>query len=285
MRELYRKEEIEHIDKVPAQILRQTLEGDKCFVPMHWHKDIEINLMLYGKGIFTVNGQTSELSPGDFIIINSGDLHKGEAEPDIPLQKCRQELITIQLDYDFLNHYFENGQKIKLRMPGDEAITEKIRELIVEIGLHFKHKELGYKMDITANLLQIGSLLLRNCVVQGESQEEYTLQNKIKEMQLAVAYIDSHCSEDLTLNDVAEYVHLAPAYFSRRFRQITGNTYHDYLTFTRLKRSIQDILDTNLTITEIAFQNGFPNVRAFINAFKRQYQMTPQKYRKEYGGL
>lgn len=283
MRAQYQREEIEHLGNVPARVLHQILEGEECSVPFHWHEDTEINLMLYGKAIFTVNGQVSTLYPEDFIIINSQDLHRGTADPSIPLQNRRQELVTLQFDTDLLSRYLDTDRTIRLQMPKDPEIAQKIRALILAIGIQYLRREVSYKIDITASILQIISLLLRFCVIPEADQEDQALQIKIKEMQQAVTFIDEHCREDLTLNDVADHVHLAPAYFSRRFRQITGSTYHDYLTATRLKKSIPDLKDTDLTVTEIAFQNGFPNVRSFITAFKKQYQMTPQKYRAECG--
>ena len=93
MIELYRKEEIEHINKIPARILHQQLAGTECTVPMHWHKHIEINLMLSGEAEFTVDGVKRILSPGDLIIINSSDIHMGTA----PLENVAVEKFLNQI--------------------------------------------------------------------------------------------------------------------------------------------------------------------------------------------
>lgn len=106
--ELYRKEEIEHINNIPARILHQQLSGTECTVSMHWHKHIELNLILKGEAEFTVDGIKSLLKPGDFIIINSSDIHMGTTPLQIPLQDRYQELITILWDYDFLHRYVDH---------------------------------------------------------------------------------------------------------------------------------------------------------------------------------
>lgn len=280
--ETYYKEEIQHISKIPASIKHQMLVGTECYASMHWHKDIELNLMLFGESDFTVDGEKTHLEPGDFIIINSNDLHMGQGRTDIPLSERRQELITILWDYDFLQQYINDGSELRLEMPKDNAIVSQIRDEIVQIGVSNLHKEFAYEMDVTARLLRIGILLLQNCIVANESQKNITLRNKINEIQKAVTYIEGHCDEGLTLNNVAEYVNLVPSYFSRRFKQVTGITFHKYLTSCRIKKSIMDIRNTNLTVNEIAYKNGFPNVKSFIEAFKEIYLVTPQKYRKDF---
>ena len=56
MKETYFKEEITYSERLPAKIIHQTLSGSECFTPMHWHNEIEVNLMLRGMAEFTVNG-------------------------------------------------------------------------------------------------------------------------------------------------------------------------------------------------------------------------------------
>ena len=165
MFELYRKEEIEHINKIPARILHQQLAGTECTVPMHWHKHIEINLMLSGEAEFTVDGVKRELKPGDFIIINSSDIHMGTAHPEIPLKDRYQELITILWDYDFLYGYVDYLSELRFEMPQSESLREKIKGLIMQIDRAYMGKGICFEMDITSALLQIGSILLKNCIV------------------------------------------------------------------------------------------------------------------------
>ena len=281
MAELYRKEEIEHINRIPARILHQQLAGTECTVPMHWHKHIEINLMLLGEAEFTVDGTKRTLSPGDFIIINSGDIHMGTAHPEIPLRNRYQELITILWDYDFLYGYVDHLPALRFEMPRAEDLEGKIKGLIMEIDRAYAQKELCFEMDITSALLQIGSILLKNCIVNGEKLPENGTKSNLRAIQEAVGYIEENYAKDLTLEEVAKHMGFAPAYFSKKFRQIAGVTYHDYLIACRVRNSLKDIRNTNLSMTEIAYRNGFPNVKSFIEYFKRAYNTTPLQYRNK----
>ncbi|MNI94463.1 Bifunctional transcriptional activator/DNA repair enzyme AdaA [compost metagenome] len=77
---------------------------------------------------------------------------------------------------------------------------------------------------------------------------------------------------------------MAPTYFSRFFKKTTGETYHSYLTSIRLYHAHKDLLNRDASITDIALANGFANVKAFIEAFKKGYHATPAQYRKDHHG-
>ena len=279
MMELYRKEEIEHINKIPARILHQQLAGTECTVSMHWHKHIEINLMLSGEAEFTVDGVKRELKPGDFIIINSSDIHMGTAHPEIPLKDRYQELITILWDYDFLYGYVDYLSELRFEMPQSESLREKIKGLIMQIDRAYMEKGICFEMDITSALLQIGSILLKNCIVSEEKLPENGMKSNLRAIQEAVSYIEENYAKNLTLDEIAAYMGFTSGYFSKKFKQITGVTYHDYLIDCRIKNSLKDIKNTNLSMTDVAYRNGFPNVKSFIEYFKKAYNMTPFKYR------
>ena len=276
----YRKEEIELIRKIPAKILHQRLWQTECTVSMHWHKHVEIDLMLAGEAEFTVDGTKSLLAPGDFIIINSGDIHMGTARPEIPLKERHQELVTILWDYDFLHGYVDHLSALRFEMPQTNELRQMLRGLILEIDSAYTQKKLCFEMEITSALLQIGSILLRHCLVGEEKLPEGVSKKNLKVIQDAVHYIEKHYTANLTLEAIAQQTHLSPVYFSQKFKQLTGVTYHDYLVNCRVKNSLKDIRNTDLTITEIAYKNGFPNVKSFIAYFKKEYNTTPQKYRK-----
>lgn len=118
-------------------------------------------------------------------------------------------------------------------------------------------------------LLQIGSILLKNCIVREEELPTSSMKRNLRSIQDAVSYIEENYAKDLTLEKIAECMNFTPAYFSKKFRQMTGVTYHDYLIDCRIKNSLKDIRNTDLSMTKITYRNGFPNVKSFIHYFKK----------------
>lgn len=282
MKETYFKEEITYSERLPAKIIHQTLSGSECFTPMHWHNEIEVNLMLRGMAEFTVNGEKRLLKPGDYILINSRDIHMGQYPVETPIGERFQELITILWDYEFLRRYSDHAGGLRFLLPDDQNEAGDVKGYVQSIGRRFIQGGLCYEMEVTADMLRLGSILLSRYVVPEEKLSQVLPPALgISEMQKAVAYIEKHFTEDLTLESISEYMNLSPNYFSKRFRQMTGVTFRDYLRHQRLKSATGQLLSSEKNIAEIAFENGFPNVKAFIEGFRKMYQTTPEKYRRE----
>lgn len=280
----YTQEEVVYCDKIPARIIYQKLHGRDCCVSLHWHKELELNLLIEGEADFTVNGKKQKLKAGDMNLINSGVIHMGDGCAELSISDDRKyvELITILWDLNSLKMYEDDDKMLEFHLSCSESVKQQIHDMVLEVGRIFRRNEKYYEMKVTALLLYIGSLLMEHCMIE-QTDHQYQkslLLNSIAQIQEAADFIEKNCSEKLTLQDVSDYVNLAPTYFSKKFRQVSGITFHDYLCRCRLKNAVRDLQATSMNTTEIAFKNGFPNVKSFISAFKEQYQMTPQQYKK-----
>ena len=94
-------------------------------------------------------------------------------------------------------------------------------------------------------------------------------------------YIDLHYNKDLSIDNIAQHFNISTGYLSRYFKSDLNMTVKEYLIAVRLKKARQDVLFSNYTILEIAYLHGFPNLKSFINAFKKVYHDTPAKYREK----
>jgi AraC-like DNA-binding protein len=83
----------------------------------------------------------------------------------------------------------------------------------------------------------------------------------------------------ISLDEMAELVHLNKSYFVRVFRREIGQTPLDYLNGIRLSHAKELLLSTNLKVSEIAFRSGFESASYFIRRFSAAYGDTPEKYR------
>ncbi|MBP1988728.1 response regulator [Paenibacillus eucommiae] len=110
-------------------------------------------------------------------------------------------------------------------------------------------------------------------------QEESTHEIVIKVHE----YIETHISRDISLNQLADQVHLNPSYLSRLYKQITGNGLSEYLMEFRDRRAKELLKESHLKVHEIAATLGYNSSHAFIRFFKKQNRMTPQEYREQWG--
>jgi two-component system, response regulator YesN len=100
-----------------------------------------------------------------------------------------------------------------------------------------------------------------------------------KVVQKANAYIEENYSHDMALNEIANYVHLSPSYFSRLYKQVTKGNLVDYINSVRIRQAKQLLATTNHDIDYIAFAVGFNTHNYFTTVFRRFEGLTPSEYR------
>ncbi|MCI8372926.1 MAG: helix-turn-helix transcriptional regulator [Lachnospiraceae bacterium] len=97
----------------------------------------------------------------------------------------------------------------------------------------------------------------------------------------ARGYIARHYASRLTLKEVADYVHLNPAYFSSLFKKTYGMSFKEFLNRIRIEKSRQLLTETNYDIIDIAIIAGFEDQSYFTKLFRQYYGLPPRQYRKK----
>lgn len=99
-------------------------------------------------------------------------------------------------------------------------------------------------------------------------------------VQDTINYINKNLTADLSLEDLAEYVHFSPYHFHRLFLLCTGDAPMEYIRRQRLRAASRDLVSMKFNIIEIAAKYRFESQDGFCRAFKRYYGITPGEYRK-----
>jgi AraC-like DNA-binding protein len=97
-------------------------------------------------------------------------------------------------------------------------------------------------------------------------------------------FIDQHYAEPLPLEIAARVAGLERTYFSRFFRRKTGVGYRSWLLWFRVQRALELMERHDLTITEVALEVGFGNLRTFERVFRRCTGSCPSVVRQGYAG-
>ena len=102
-----------------------------------------------------------------------------------------------------------------------------------------------------------------------------------KQIQQIIAEIDRRIRQDadMTLSALAEKFGYSEFHLSRKFREVSGMSFRDYLRYRRLAFALKDVRDTEKGLLEIAMDYGFSSNEAFTRAFREAYGVTPSRYR------
>ena len=96
----------------------------------------------------------------------------------------------------------------------------------------------------------------------------------------AIDYIKENYQKRLTVDEIAEYVHLSPYYFSHKFKKETKYSPVEYVVKMRLDRAKNLLIQTDKSIEEIASEVGYNNSNSFGNIFNNKVGCSPYNYRK-----
>lgn len=99
-------------------------------------------------------------------------------------------------------------------------------------------------------------------------------------LNAAMEYIDANIEKDFSVKDVAGHVGMSPYHFSRFFKQMTGNSPHDYVVLCRINKAKHLLQTTGHSVKEIAFMVGYNSVSNFITSFNAKVGISPSRFRK-----
>lgn len=133
-------------------------------------------------------------------------------------------------------------------------------------------------IDISINFLEILSLLAKESPAY-----ENELLSSAKNMNIindAVKFINENYTQNISLYDIADHVHLSKIYFHNLFLKATGETPHEYLISKRINNVKFLLTATDKAFSEIASDSGFTSQAYMTYVFKKKMNCTPMQYKK-----
>lgn len=156
--------------------------------------------------------------------------------------------------------------------------TTQIKEIFISLS---EHSNTGIEND---NIL-LQSLILKLIYLLSESStavmRSAPKNNNHKVIEKTLEYIHNNLSADLTLERLASAANFNAIYFHKLFKASTGKTLREYVEDQRIKKSINLLISTDMTLTKIAYECGFSSQSYFSYAFKKKIGSTPREYAKK----
>lgn len=250
--------------------------------PPHWHPSMEIIMPLESYYIVECANHRFELREGDILMIFPCNMHTIYAPP-------QGKRIIFQPEVQFLHQLKEVDAILSLMSPvrlitayDAPDIYPEVRQLLLDIADEYQYFNSLSEAVIYSKLLQMLVLTGRYYTANASSfdvtpdkRQEYTA----KFINIC-DYIANNCTEDLSLDKMADLSGFSKFHFSRLFKQFSGQTFYQYVSHKRIERAELLLAREDLSITDVASLSGFESLSAFIRMFKQIKGMTPTQYRK-----
>lgn len=96
----------------------------------------------------------------------------------------------------------------------------------------------------------------------------------------SILYIRDHAGESIRLQDLADQAALSMYYYSHLFKDRTGFSPMDYVANTRIEKAKRLLIETDLSVEDIAAESGYASSAGLIKAFKKNAGISPRRYRR-----
>ena len=272
----------------PVVIYETVLEKNVLgFVNWHWHEELQFCVVTEGTVDFYVCENKYTLQKGEGIFINSQYIHMAK-----PASNPLNSYICIDfhpklvgafqgsiIEKKYVNPYL-NSRNIKSVVLNGEASWQKdILERIKEINDLNHEKNDTYEFDIYLKLLYIWKNIITNVKINYNDKDSVPKTEDENRLKSIFSYIHENYMNKIALDDIASNVHLSKSECCHLFKRNVKCTIFEYIQDYRINKSIDLLKNTNMSISQISYENGFCSSSYYCEVFKKKTGMTPKEYK------
>lgn len=278
--------------ELPLVIEKENFDTHKQDELAHWHNSFELIEVVEGKFYCNVDGSEFLINKGNICIINRGRLHHIYTE-DHNAFKCRKKTIIFNPDYfikdqniyeKYILPLLEKDAFAHIQFNIKKGIGLDINTLMKEIEALEDEKPIGYELEEHSLIYKVIRYLY--LAYQSSKQSIHTAYDANVQIQRNMtSFIHEHFGSKIGLEDIAEAGQVSKSTCIRLFHKYTGKSPIDFLNNYRLQMSAEKLVTTSEQITEIAYACGFGQPSYFNRLFLKEYNMTPNQYRKQHARM
>lgn len=184
-------------------------------------------------------------------------------------------------DFAYLEPFFLSENLIQTTYRVSAESAPQIERLFVDLLYEFEHQRKYSPLFIKANLLKLLAVIASEYEHRISEEQNELLSHYHDAIDRALSYLEEHYAEKLYLEDVCRISLMSHSTFSYIFKQVTGQTFSEYIMNLRLTNACKLLRESDLSILEICTRCGFSDSNYFSRAFKKQFGIPPSYYRRE----
>ncbi len=247
------------------------------YIEPHMHDYFEVDLILSGRCTVVVNGNTYTLGPEDVITIDGHTSHE--------LRSTDCTFICVQFEQSMFEQTLPTPEHPQFfcnsAVQGNNAAFNTIRTLVARLVKNNADQQQGYELRNWSYIYEFMDVMYNNFRIDRSHAQDAQSHRYAARVTKIAKLVREHHTENLSLSQLADMVHLSAPYLSKFFDQQFGMTFLAYLTQIRLNHAVGELLNTEKIIEDVSADSGFPNSHAFVQAFKKEFGVLPSVYRRQ----
>lgn len=250
------------------------------FSTIHWHPEAEILYMTQGAVEVRVDKTTFSLSARQIAFIPPGQIH--DIQGILPNSSYNAFVFSLDLLSLPESHFFQKELISPIRsgnlrfpyvlLPSDTPYGN-VSEALDRI-CSLRKDDPHYKRVIFTSMVQLFTAMMDYLV----PASSLSLKKSNKILKTCLHYMNQHYANHLTLQEIADQVHLHPNYLCAMFKDYTGQTVFQHLTRIRIEKAAELLRSTDISVSETASACGFESLSFFTKKFKLIIGIAPKEY-------
>jgi AraC-like DNA-binding protein len=241
-------------------------------VAVHWHDFYELCYVIDGSARHLVNGVESRVRRGSAFLLSPVDFH--EIVPDGGLLTCYNVVIGPAVVERHLDALVPAGSEWT---PWQTDAFADLEPDFERLDREQDARAPGRDAAMNAAVTWIVVELARRSGAAESPGGRSRAAGAREDVRRAIAFVERHFREPITLADVAAVAHLSPNYLSERFRETTGTPFQTYVQNRRLQFGRSLLAATDLSVADVCHAAGFNNLSHFGRAYRRRYAESPSE--------
>lgn len=245
----------------------------------HWHEsEYELDIVLTGRAQFVRGDQNFTLESGDMILINPGVGHASFSLID------DTSAMVIRITKEAFERFLELGKEYRFDFVTDSetrdtSLLRQIRYYSTLLLKSLQDDTVTSETKASASLELLTAGIADHAPFQIISRQREDLFHK-EAIRVITSYLEEHYREKVSLDDLAKLTKYNRTYISTIFHKTVGIRFYDYLIRIRITNALYELADDTKTLTDVALDSGFPDLKNFSRKFRETIHVTPARYRE-----
>ena len=196
------------------------------FRDKHWHRSVEIFAVFDGNLEFYIDEKKTVLAAGEFVIVNSNEIHSIVArEPN--------QTVVLQMPLGTFEAYYTDEQFICFTH-SDRGQDAFVMQLVRDMFVTYQEKKTGYELKVQSFYYMLIYLMVTRYRKLEVSEEIVRSRRNLGRLSEIISYIKENYTSEISLEKLSEVFGYSPTYLSRMFRKYAHMNYKSYLQSVRL---------------------------------------------------